>query len=115
MVTVWLLLATILVHALLPGGSPIRRTSGSAFSAATADVSLGPSRRTGDVTQSLEARAPARVDGVGPDAPLLAAALLLLAALFGSRAGADVSFDPQTRLRPSSARRPFQARAPPRI
>lgn len=37
----WLSLATILTHALLPLGSPLVRGSGSAFSAYTSEVSLG--------------------------------------------------------------------------
>lgn len=40
----WLTLATVLGHALAPVGSPIARTSGSAFSASTHDVALGASR-----------------------------------------------------------------------
>lgn len=41
----WLILVTVFAHALLPVGSPLVRTSGSAFSATTADVSLAPSRK----------------------------------------------------------------------
>lgn len=41
---VWLVLAAIFAHALLPVGTPMARQSGSAFSAATVDVSLQPVR-----------------------------------------------------------------------
>lgn len=40
----WLSLATVLVPAIGSSGSPLRLTQGSAFSAFTSDVSLGPSR-----------------------------------------------------------------------
>ena len=40
----WLSLATVLVPAIGSSGSPLRLTEGSAFSAFTSDVSLGPSR-----------------------------------------------------------------------
>lgn len=41
----WLSIATVFAHAVLPIGSPLTRSSGSAFSASTSDVSLGPARR----------------------------------------------------------------------
>jgi len=40
----WLSLAVVLAPALDPVGSPLREVSGSAFSAFTSEVSLGPSR-----------------------------------------------------------------------
>jgi len=40
----YLSLATIFAHALVPSGSPLNRASGSAFDAFTWDVSLGPRR-----------------------------------------------------------------------
>lgn len=43
--SLWLLLVSIFVHALLPMGSPFHRAMGSAFSASTADVSLKPTRK----------------------------------------------------------------------
>jgi len=43
-VFLWLSLATVLMPALDPFGSPLRPTQGSAFNAFTSDVSLGPSR-----------------------------------------------------------------------
>ena len=41
----WLVVASIFVHALLPAGSPLVRTAGSAFSVSTSDVSLPPVRK----------------------------------------------------------------------
>jgi hypothetical protein len=43
-VFLWLSLATVLVPALGSSGSPLQPGEGSAFSAFTSDVSLGPSR-----------------------------------------------------------------------
>jgi hypothetical protein len=43
-VFLWLSLATVLVPALGSSGSPLQLGEGSAFSAFTSDVSLGPSR-----------------------------------------------------------------------
>ncbi len=45
LVWLWLLLATIATHAVLPSGSPLARTAGSAFSATTIDVTLTPQRK----------------------------------------------------------------------
>lgn len=55
------LLLTVLGHALIPVGSPLARTTGSAFSASTADVSLGAARREAGVAaeQALEPPRPA--------------------------------------------------------
>ncbi|WP_114950741.1 hypothetical protein [Sphingosinicella terrae] len=61
--TLWLILAAIFAHALLPVGSPIERISGSAFSAATSDVSLAPGRALAaeeeDTLGDLDGPAPA--------------------------------------------------------
>jgi hypothetical protein len=40
----WLALATIFAHALAPTGSPLRRSSGSAFNPFTSEVAIGPKR-----------------------------------------------------------------------
>ena len=40
------MVATICVHALVPVGSPLARTNGSPFSAATLEVSTAPSRKS---------------------------------------------------------------------
>ena len=44
LLSLWLLLATALGHALIPVGSPLAKRSGSAFSAATFEVALSGSR-----------------------------------------------------------------------
>lgn len=44
LIALWLVLATIFAHALLPAGSPMSRTFGSAFSATTLEVALAPAR-----------------------------------------------------------------------
>lgn len=41
----WMSLATIVGHAVIPHGSPVDRSRGSAFSFATSDVAIGAKRR----------------------------------------------------------------------
>lgn len=69
----WLSIATALGHAVVPAGSPLDRGSGSAFSAATTDVSLGPSRIGYAKAKRIEASGDEPGTGFGPDAPPLAA------------------------------------------
>ena len=64
---VWLVLATIFVHALLPTGSPLLRTSGSAFSVTTMEVSLAPSRKDKAAEQEEHQRAPGESPGDSDD------------------------------------------------
>lgn len=45
----WLVLAAIFVHALLPVGSAILRSSGSPFSATTVEVSVAPKRHSAPI------------------------------------------------------------------
>ena len=45
LLALWLCLATVLAHSVLPVGSPLAPRPGSAFSASTTDVALSPSRR----------------------------------------------------------------------
>ena len=45
MLTLWLLLGSIFAHALIPVGSPLKPTTGSAFSASTLEVALAPGRK----------------------------------------------------------------------
>lgn len=114
MTWLWLLLAAIGTHAMLPVGSPLARSSGSAFSAATADVSLGPQRRQvagqAEFGQDLLANRGSGSSG-GSDVPLLP-----LAAVFSPplpvepRASAPLPDDPFVE---SSATSAFRARAPP--
>jgi hypothetical protein len=114
MMTLWVLLASILVHALLPAGSPLVRTTGSAFSATTAEVSLGPSRKDAMSEAAAATRSPdGPGDGYGPAAILTLVASLLLAGWFGRPLAVSLSHAPA--FRPgAAARQPFDARAPPR-
>lgn len=57
MLAAWLLLLAILTHALLPLGAPWARTSGSAFSASTVEVSTAPARARPPARASLARRA----------------------------------------------------------
>ncbi|QAY76039.1 hypothetical protein [Sphingosinicella sp. BN140058] len=113
MMAFWLLLASILAHALLPVGSPLARTSGSAFSASTADVSLGASRDEALAEAIVVSRSPDG-DGFGPAALLLLAAGLVLGSRFGRRA-APYSACRATAPLAASPRQSFDARAPPRV
>ena len=111
----WLLLASILAHALLPVGSPLARTSGSAFSATTAEVALSPSRDE-VLSQGVAAARPSSDTGDGhcPPALLLLAASLFFAAMLGRR---PAPHRPRTSPAPiaSLPRQSFDARAPPRL
>jgi hypothetical protein len=49
---VWLLLLSIFTHAVVPAGSPLHRTPGSAFSATTAEVAIAPKRKSADTEQA---------------------------------------------------------------
>lgn len=59
----WLLVATIAVHALLPIGSPLLRTNGSPFSAATVDVSTAPRQSPVRIEAEAEDGAPDKASG----------------------------------------------------
>lgn len=116
MMAFWLLLASILAHALLPVGSPLARTSGSAFSATTAEVALSPSREDA-LSDGVAAARPSTDTGDGhrgPPALLLLAASLFFAAMLGRR---PAPHRPCTATAPiaSSPRQSFDARAPPRL
>jgi hypothetical protein len=95
-ISLWLLLAAILGHALIPVGSPFVRTAGSAFSTSTVDVSLGGARGEirGGAEQAVEPAAASAVRRF--PTPAAAAAL-----------------DTGIELLSSSAPRPFDARGPP--
>jgi len=112
----WLSLATIFAHALLPAGSPLARVQGSAFSFATTDVSLAPKRRDAavkDVAQSRTSRpddANAGSNQFGPKAALFAAAPLSLLAPGPVIAGAIPARGTAPDLYAA-----YRARAPPAI
>lgn len=105
--TAWLLLALILLHALLPLGSPLARASGSAFSAATVEVSLAPPRGS-EILEDARAAAPGDGEG-GPGGP----PAFLLLGMVRRRSPAHEAPDTRPRL-PFRLRQPFDARAPPR-
>jgi len=107
----WLSLATVLVPALGSSGSPLRITEGSAFSAFTSDVSLGPSRpapiEQDETTQS--------VPGDGADGAIVqaaAASSLSIPAIFRPAPGRGFADPPAPRLARIAAG-PIGARAPP--
>ena len=66
LICLWLSIATVFTHAVLPVGSPLARTSGSAFSASTVEVSLGPSRRGSP--DALKEQATLEADGAASEA-----------------------------------------------
>ncbi len=107
----WLLIATALGHAVAPVGSPLARTSGSAFSAATTDVAIG-APRIGLATAKPGA---ALDDDVGPSAgggPFIGTT----ANPWPARSAEGTSFPPvPAEPAPSFPRSEgFDARAPPR-
>lgn len=110
----WLSLATVLGHALAPIGSPLSQKTGSAFSAATWDVSLGAPRA--GVSAKLKRSQAAPDDNEGGPSPLPAPALLAAAATLP--APADSAFVPAADdglpAIPFGIDGDFRARAPPR-
>jgi hypothetical protein len=69
MAILWLAIATVLINALAPIGSPIARGEGSAFNPFTSDVSLGPKR--GAVVRKAASFASLSVDdGPGDAGPV---------------------------------------------
>jgi hypothetical protein len=110
----WLSLATVLGHALAPIGSPLTQKSGSAFSAATWDVSLGPAR-AGVNAKLKRAQANAGEDESGPP-DLPAPVLLASAPVLPRPATGAAPFPASAASAPalSGADGHFNARAPPR-
>ena len=110
----WLSLATVLVPALASSGSPLRVTEGSAFSAFTSDVSLGPSRAAPIEEDGSRQTAPG--DGAGGSAfhaRAAFAASLPGPALASSAAGPAFTALPSSRAARFAAGA-IGARAPPR-
>ena len=111
----WLAIATVLVNALVPTGSPLGRNSGSAFNPFTSDVSLGPKR--GAVVRKATGFASLSVEGGpaddGSPAPTLAAPTWpAMAPVPLPRATWIVAPAPALTGLPTSGR--VRARAPPR-
>ena len=98
--SLWILLATILGHALMPVGSPMARAAGSAFSASTADVALGTSRREAVSKMGEALEPPARISG--PAGALIAWAI-----------APGWTRDAPARPYLHSGAQPFDARGPP--
>jgi hypothetical protein len=115
--TLWLLLLSIFAHALVPIGSPLQRTAGSAFSAFTADVSTVPTRRplreeTG-ARQSAGNSGESGADSGSADAgPLPPSAPAVSARAVGAALPAAAA--PPVPL-PGGGAASFQARAPPSL
>lgn len=107
----WLLIATALGHAVAPVGSPLARTSGSAFSAATTDVALA-APRIGLAT----AKPSAALDDTGGPFPDANPFIGNPAATSPARSAEDLSFPPAPAEPAFSFPRSegFDARAPPR-
>ncbi len=111
-VFLWLSLATVLAPALIPFGSPLIVRSGSAFSAFTSDVSLGPKRAAEPERDRKYQKA-----GGGPDGlhAYAGAALLTPSRLWQPpRLAAGAPFPAVPDRGPARlVARGFQARAPP--
>ena len=112
---VWLSLATVIAHAVLPVGSPIARRSGSPFSITTNEVALGASRRAVPAkVKKLLTASSTDFDAAAGDArksPIGLAAASAPAYRPPSTAGRHLC---PALARPESApRRGFRARAPP--
>jgi hypothetical protein len=111
----WLLLAAIFAHALLPVGSPLFRSNGSAFSASTVDVSLAPSRK--DRPSEAKRDEDAAKADFASGGPAKWASPAAEATQSSTASRADASRQPfHADIAGVMARgeaRPFQARAPP--
>lgn len=108
----WLSIATALGHAVVPAGTPFEKNSGSAFSAWTTDVSLGPVRTATGLLKRAEAAGGQDDTAFGPDAPPLTASS---PAVPQSAAGKALHVRAPGRPVPSFPPvRSFDARAPPR-
>lgn len=110
----WLLLLSIFTHALVPAESPLQRTSGSAFAASTAEVSLAPQRKSRETEQARagtggDAELQSANPGDDPPiAPLPPAAPARFEFGLSSPAGS-----PQPAPAAANGAAAFQARAPP--
>lgn len=112
----WLVLAAIFAHALLPVGSPLARASGSAFSATTPDVSLAPARSGAHAF--LAAGEGGSSTGLGGSDPPRETAATLPAAAFRLKpqpgAAPPPPAAPDLPRRPAQTQ-PYASRAPPLV
>lgn len=109
----WLLLLSIFTHAVIPVGFPLQRTAGSAFSAATADVSLVPTRKSFRTEEGqLATGGKASRDGNAPsgDGAITAASAALVGPALHALGPAPVL---PASDGPSGGAAPFKARGPP--
>ena len=109
----WLALAIIFTHALVPTGSPLRKSSGSAFNPFTAEVALGPKRAD---TPGKERHAPAissAGDGIDLSQVEPPSAVALFNLAYEPRASGASSSRPALAPSGRPGRRAFEARAPP--
>lgn len=114
LIALWLILAAIFAHALLPVGSPMARIPGSAFSAATIDVALAPSRGGAAAFQAPKLNGPE--PGLGGFDPTGSPAAIPPAVALGSESALAAAPAPPSApdLRSASVRtRPYAPRAPP--
>lgn len=105
--------ATIFIHALVPSGSPLRKSSGSAFNPFTSEVALsskGIAAASDDKREQGVSNA-----GGGEDAGgIFSLAALALAAVSARRAPPPRAFAlPMPKLAGGLVPRAFRARAPP--
>lgn len=110
----WLSLATVLGHALAPIGSPLAQKSGSAFSAATWDVSLGPARAGVNAKLKRGQASPGEDEGGPPDLPVPALLASAPAVPQPSTGAAPFPAPAASVPTPFGADGHFHARAPPR-
>ena len=110
----WLTAATILAHALVPIGSPLARSAGSAFSASTTDVAVKPGKQRAPVDATCEARSPDGevCESKGADAPALAQHWFAWHAPPGEASTSFAHAPPVPAHSPQAFA--FRARAPPR-
>lgn len=108
----WLSIATALGHAVAPVGSPLTRTSGSAFSASTTDVALGPSRLGAATARPSLATDDNDGSAASGDAPLVG--FQIAAPAIPPAAGLPFSPGPAAPVPSFPRSEGFDARAPPR-
>jgi hypothetical protein len=108
LILLWLTAATVAAHAVVPVGSPVERRSGSAFSAATSDVTLA-GQRTGSALIKRDQAGPDD-PGFGDPPALIWAAAVPALQVATAAPYPDPSAAPFTRTAAPSS---FRARAPP--
>jgi hypothetical protein len=112
LVTVCLLVLAIFAHALLPAGSPLQRTSGSAFSTSTTDVTTIPRRLKDQVQVEVECRGAPSNAAAGPGACDLAMAEAVRLVPLPQRLHLPTA-RPTSQPEGTDFASPYEARAPP--